>query len=105
VCVDEGERVGVIAMVHHAPDTTPLDLKLIHSKFVTLPRTYDSAGSSSTSHGAAKEETKQDEDEDEDVEAITSARVAGAQEALLDQATQLSLRLSALEDHLQPPTP
>jgi hypothetical protein len=103
VCVNEGERVGVIAMVHHAPDTTPLDLKLIHSKFVTQPRTYDSAGSSSTSHGAAKEETKQDEDED--MEAITSARVAGAQEALLDQAAQLSLRLSALEDHLQPPTP
>lgn len=88
-------------MVHHAPDTTPLDLKLIHSKFVTQPRTYDSVGSSSTSHGAAAQETEQDEDEDEGVEAIAGARVAGVQEALLDQAAQLSLRLSALED--QPP--
>ncbi|ELR10931.1 O-methyltransferase, putative [Acanthamoeba castellanii str. Neff] len=103
---NNGERVGVIAMVHHAPDTTPLDLKLIHSKFVTQPRTYDSVGSSSTSHGAAAQETEQDEDEDEDegVEAIAGARVAGVQEALLDQAAQLSLRLSALEDqHHQPP--
>ena len=92
-------------MVHHAPDTTPLDLKLIHSKFVTQPRTYDSVGSSSsTSHGAAQEtEHRQDED---GTEAITGARVAVAQEALLDQAAQLSLRLSALEDQqLQLPTP
>jgi hypothetical protein len=82
----EGERLGVITVVHHAPDTTPLDLKLIHSKFVTHPRGHSSS-SGHTDHDGG--------DAEEDAAYI---RVQQTQEALLEQASDLALRLSSLEE-------
>jgi hypothetical protein len=72
----------VITVVHHAPDTTPLDLKLIHSKFVTHPR------------GSGHTELPDHHDGDAEDDAT---RVQQAQEALLEQAADLTLRLASLE--------
>lgn len=39
--------MGVITQLHHAPDTTPFYLELVHSKFVTRTRGADDTSQSS----------------------------------------------------------
>ncbi len=81
----------MIASLHHAPDTTQYQLKLIRSKFVTKPN---------ANAGIMQEKEKDDEEEKEE-ECSHQRRRSDAleryQRQLLDHLAQISARASELE--------